>query len=245
MFDNLVKYTDIRRTQNYAEYAKKAGARAVSEAEYNRVRALNRALNKVSVGQALKDKTTRKAMMAHSVIFVRSLPVVGQGYALGMAVKNMVSKSYWQGVKAKAQGTGHAVKTLWSKKGRDKEAWKELYSNAGGLVAEAAGAWMLAGFFVMGISAWHLLRKNETDFFKRSFRFGAHFALVMPDPGRQLIRRRAKRPGRRRITRKRLPMCKRRRRLRKVRLCGHVSRGLWVMAVRRCRQMRPLRTVRC
>ena len=79
MFDNLVKYTDIRRTQNYAEYAKKAGARAVSEAEYNRVRALNRALNKVSVGQALKDKTTRKAMMAHSVIFVRSLPVVGQG----------------------------------------------------------------------------------------------------------------------------------------------------------------------
>lgn len=145
MFDNLVKYTDIRRTQNYAEYAKKAGARAVSEAEYNRVRALNRALNKVSVGQALKDKTTRKAMMTHSVIFVRSLPVVGQGYALGMAVKNMVSKSYWQGVKAKAQGTGHAVKTLWSKKGRDKEAWKELYSNAGGLVAEAAGAWMLAG----------------------------------------------------------------------------------------------------
>lgn len=108
MFDNLVKYTDIRRTQNYAEYAEKAGARAVSEAEYNRVRALNRALNKVSVGQALKDKTTRKAMMAHSVIFVRSLPVVGQGYALGMAVKNMVSKSYWQGVKAKAQGTGHA-----------------------------------------------------------------------------------------------------------------------------------------
>ena len=40
------------------------------------------------------------------------------------------------------------------------------------------GAWMLAGFFVMGISAWHLLRKNETDFFKRSFRFGAHFALI-------------------------------------------------------------------
>lgn len=145
MFDNLVKYTDIRRTQNYTEYAKKAGDRAVGEAEYNRVRALNRALNKVSIGQALKDKNTRKAMMAHSVIFARSLPVVGQGYALGMAVKNMVSKSYWQGVKAKAQGTGHAVRTLWSKKGRDKEAWKELYSNGGGLVAEVAGAWMLAG----------------------------------------------------------------------------------------------------
>ena len=145
MFDNLVKYTDIRRTQNYAEYAKNVGDRAASEAEYNQVKTLNRALNKVSVGQALKDKTTRKAMMAHSVIFVRSLPVVGQGYALGMAVKNMVSKSYWQGVKAKARGTGHAVKTLWSKKGRDKEAWKELYSNGGGLVAEVAGAGILAG----------------------------------------------------------------------------------------------------
>lgn len=40
------------------------------------------------------------------------------------------------------------------------------------------GSWMLAGFFVMGISAWHILRRNETDFFKRSFRFGAHFALI-------------------------------------------------------------------
>ena len=39
-------------------------------------------------------------------------------------------------------------------------------------------SWMLAGFFVMGICAWHLLRKNEVDFFKRSFRFGAHFALI-------------------------------------------------------------------
>lgn len=144
MFNNLVKYTDVRRTQNYAEYTKKAGDRAVSEQEYNRIRTLNRSLEKVSVGQALKDKTTRKAMIAHSVIFVRSMPVVGQGYALGMAVKNMASKSYWQGLKAKAQGTGHAIKTLWSKKGRDKEAWKELYSNGSGLLAESAGAWMLA-----------------------------------------------------------------------------------------------------
>lgn len=39
-------------------------------------------------------------------------------------------------------------------------------------------AWMLAGFFVLGVSAWHILRKNELDFFHRSFRLGAIFALV-------------------------------------------------------------------
>ncbi|MCA1985405.1 MAG: cytochrome ubiquinol oxidase subunit I, partial [Desulfovibrio sp.] len=41
-----------------------------------------------------------------------------------------------------------------------------------------SGSWMLAGFFVMGISAWHLLRNNEVDFFKRSFKFGAAFAII-------------------------------------------------------------------
>lgn len=39
-------------------------------------------------------------------------------------------------------------------------------------------SWMLAGFFVMGVSAWHLIRKNESDFFSRSFRYGAAFALI-------------------------------------------------------------------
>lgn len=42
-----------------------------------------------------------------------------------------------------------------------------------------AGSWALAGFFVLGISAWHLLRKNETDFFNRSARIAATFTLVM------------------------------------------------------------------
>ncbi|MBI5845774.1 MAG: cytochrome ubiquinol oxidase subunit I [Deltaproteobacteria bacterium] len=40
-------------------------------------------------------------------------------------------------------------------------------------------AYILGGFFVMGISAWHLLRKNETDFFTRSFRTGLALSLVM------------------------------------------------------------------
>jgi cytochrome d ubiquinol oxidase subunit I len=36
----------------------------------------------------------------------------------------------------------------------------------------------LAAFLIMGISAWHLLKKNEIDFFKRSFRFAAVWAFV-------------------------------------------------------------------
>jgi cytochrome d ubiquinol oxidase subunit I len=39
-------------------------------------------------------------------------------------------------------------------------------------------AYILAGFFVMGISAYHLLRKQHVDFFTRSFKIGAVFALV-------------------------------------------------------------------
>jgi len=38
--------------------------------------------------------------------------------------------------------------------------------------------YVLAAFFVMGVSAYHLLRKNRTDFFKRSFSIGAAFGLV-------------------------------------------------------------------
>lgn len=40
------------------------------------------------------------------------------------------------------------------------------------------GAYLLAGFFVMGISAYHLLRRNDLSFFKKSFRLGLAFALI-------------------------------------------------------------------
>ncbi|MDR1776595.1 MAG: cytochrome ubiquinol oxidase subunit I [Desulfovibrio sp.] len=42
-----------------------------------------------------------------------------------------------------------------------------------------AGSWALAGFFVMGVSAWHLLRGSKTEFFRRSFSMAAPFTLVM------------------------------------------------------------------
>jgi cytochrome d ubiquinol oxidase subunit I len=38
--------------------------------------------------------------------------------------------------------------------------------------------YVLAAFFVLGISAWHLLRRNHTDFFGKSFRVGAVFAVI-------------------------------------------------------------------
>jgi len=41
-----------------------------------------------------------------------------------------------------------------------------------------SGSYILAGFFVMGISAYHLLRKQHIDFFLRSFHIALVFALV-------------------------------------------------------------------
>lgn len=38
--------------------------------------------------------------------------------------------------------------------------------------------YMVAAFFVMGISAYHLLKKSEVEFFRRSFRIAAVFGLV-------------------------------------------------------------------
>jgi cytochrome bd ubiquinol oxidase subunit I len=40
------------------------------------------------------------------------------------------------------------------------------------------GAYLTAGFFVLGISAWHLLRRRETAFFQKSFRIAAAWTLV-------------------------------------------------------------------
>jgi cytochrome d ubiquinol oxidase subunit I len=41
-----------------------------------------------------------------------------------------------------------------------------------------SGAYILAGFFVMGISAYHLLRHQHTTFFTKSFRLALGFALI-------------------------------------------------------------------
>jgi cytochrome d ubiquinol oxidase subunit I len=41
-----------------------------------------------------------------------------------------------------------------------------------------SGAYILAGFFVMGVSAYHLLRKQHLSFFTKSFRLGLAMALI-------------------------------------------------------------------
>ena len=40
------------------------------------------------------------------------------------------------------------------------------------------GGYVVGAFFVMGISAWHLLRKNQLLFYKKSFRVAAVFGLI-------------------------------------------------------------------
>jgi cytochrome d ubiquinol oxidase subunit I len=45
-------------------------------------------------------------------------------------------------------------------------------------VHTVGGAYMVGGFFVMGISAWHLLRKHETAFFLKSFKIALIFAFA-------------------------------------------------------------------
>ena len=56
-----------------------------------------------------------------------------------------------------------------------------LVTNPYGLLKfghQLVSGYTVGAFFVMGVSAWHLLRNNRTDFFKRSFRIGALFGLV-------------------------------------------------------------------
>ncbi|MGD8564436.1 MAG: cytochrome ubiquinol oxidase subunit I [Desulfarculaceae bacterium] len=40
------------------------------------------------------------------------------------------------------------------------------------------GAYILGAFFVMGVSAWHLLRRSHLSLFKKSFRIALAFALI-------------------------------------------------------------------
>ncbi len=50
-------------------------------------------------------------------------------------------------------------------------AWQQIFHTA-------FAAYVLAGFFVMGVSAYHLLRKQNVSFFNRSFRIALTFSFV-------------------------------------------------------------------
>ena len=45
-------------------------------------------------------------------------------------------------------------------------------------VHQLTSGYTVAAFFIMGIAAWHLLRNQQTDFFKRSFGLAAKFGLA-------------------------------------------------------------------
>ncbi len=51
-------------------------------------------------------------------------------------------------------------------------AWGEYFHTL-------SAAWMLGGFFVLGITAWHLTRKNESTLFQKCVRIAAPFTLIM------------------------------------------------------------------
>ncbi|HTZ40272.1 MAG TPA: cytochrome ubiquinol oxidase subunit I [Syntrophales bacterium] len=56
-----------------------------------------------------------------------------------------------------------------------------LLTNANGWIKffhTVTSGYVVAAFFVMGISAWHLLRKSNLDIFKRSFKTAALFGLL-------------------------------------------------------------------
>ncbi|HYS43798.1 MAG TPA: cytochrome ubiquinol oxidase subunit I [Geobacteraceae bacterium] len=56
-----------------------------------------------------------------------------------------------------------------------------LVTNPYGLLKfghQLASGYTVGAFFIMGVSAWHLLRGNRPDFFRRSFRVGAVFGLA-------------------------------------------------------------------
>ncbi|WP_027179019.1 cytochrome ubiquinol oxidase subunit I [Maridesulfovibrio bastinii] len=50
-------------------------------------------------------------------------------------------------------------------------AWQQFLHNG-------FGSFIVGGFFVMGVSAYHLLRKNEIELFTKSFKLGLYFSLI-------------------------------------------------------------------
>lgn len=70
------------------------------------------------------------------------------------------------------ESTGRAILQSFSDVVFNPYAWGEYWH-------VIMGSWALAGFFVLGVSAWHLLRKNQVEFFSRSFKMIAPFTLIL------------------------------------------------------------------
>ncbi len=51
-------------------------------------------------------------------------------------------------------------------------AWQQIFHTL-------SSAWLLASFFILGISSYHLLKKNEQTFFQKSFHLASIFAFIL------------------------------------------------------------------
>ncbi|MBD5641541.1 MAG: cytochrome ubiquinol oxidase subunit I [Desulfovibrio sp.] len=68
--------------------------------------------------------------------------------------------------------TGRAILTNFTDVVFNSYAWNEFFHT---LMA----SWALAGFFVLGVCAWHLVRKSQTDFFHRAFKMVAPWTFLL------------------------------------------------------------------
>ena len=67
---------------------------------------------------------------------------------------------------------GRAILTdFWAVVGNE-FAWSQFFHTI-------FACWLLTCFFVMGIAAWHLVRKSEVDFFGKSFRLASVMGVIM------------------------------------------------------------------
>ena len=87
------------------------------------------------------------------------------------AIWILIANGFMQDPKGFTMRNGRAEMTDFIEIITNKWAWLEFFHMV-------PAALCLSGFFIMGVSAWHLMRKNNVDFFQRSFNIGVVFALV-------------------------------------------------------------------
>lgn len=87
------------------------------------------------------------------------------------AVWILIANGFMQDPKGFVLRNGRAEMTDFIAIITNKWAWLEFFH-------VIPAALCLSGFFIMGVAAWHILRKSEVDFFQRSFNIGVTVALI-------------------------------------------------------------------
>jgi len=87
------------------------------------------------------------------------------------AIWILIANGFMQDPKGYVIRNGRAEMTDFIEIITNKWAWLEFFHMV-------PAALCLSGFFIMGVSAWHLLRKNNIGFFQKSFKIGVTVALI-------------------------------------------------------------------